>query len=583
MRGTEMLFRGLSKKSHLGERGDKRLAYSSLCRRLGGGTGKDKVKVPEKLFIAESMRLLSDAKMQWHHRRDGKELQDLELTAELQHYEAATCLIDFTRNPLIALWFACGGFSSSDSGDEEGVIVAFEAGDPSTCKTIDSGDIENSIKKLFLDEDNRLLSEKPYVWNPPQGQNTRITAQQSVFVFGRTAIEIDPDHVFYVGDKENILKELSTYGITKKSLFSGDFDGFARILNSVSSPEADYYRIAREKHANGKTSDMCWAVLYYDKALEKGEHTDIYYHRGTAKFSLGDLPGALADANEAVRRDPDNIINLWLRGIVKSTTEDWSGAIADYDRAIEINSEFASAYYNRGLAKDKLGDYKGAIADYDRAIEFNPQDADAYYNRGTAKGQSGDYKGAITDFEKTIEISPQNAAAYNNRGITKRKSGNLSGAIADYDRAIEINPQYAVAYYNRGNAKDELGDYKGAIADYDRAIELNPQYATAYNNRGLAKDKLGDYKGAIADYDRAIELNPQDAVAYNNRGNAKDELGDKEGAIADYDRAIELNPQYATAYHNRGLAKEESGDMKGAAADFRRAKKLENPPSPKKK
>ena len=549
MRGTDMLFRGLSKKSHLGERGDKRLAYSSLCRRLGGGTGKDKVKVPEKLFIAESMRLLSDAKMQWHHRRDGKELQDLELTAELQHYEAATCLIDFTRNPLIALWFACGGFSSSDSGDEEGVIVAFEAGDPSTCKTIDSGDIENSIKKLFLDEDNRLLSKKPYVWNPPQGQNTRITAQQSVFVFGRTAIEIAPHHVFYVGDKENILKELSTYGITKKSLFSGDFDGFARILNSVSSLEADYYRIAREKHANGKTSDMCWAVLYYDKAIEKGEHPDIYYHRGTAKFSLGDLPGALADANETIRRDPDNIINLWFRGIVKSTTEDWSGAIADYDRVIEINSEIAGVYNNRGLAKYELGDYTGAIIDCDRAIELNSEFALAYNTRGLAKDNLGDHK----------------------------------DAIADYDRAIELAPQAAVAYYNRGLAKHNLGDYKDAIVDYDRAIELNSEFTLAYNNRGLAKHDLGNYKDAIVDYDRAIELDSQGVLAHNNRGLAKNALGDHEDAIADYNRAIEINSQYALAYYNRGFAKRAQGDEKGATEDFQEAEKLDPSLKPPKK
>ena len=431
--GTEMLFRGLSKESYLGgERGGKRLIYSSLCRRLDGGP--DGVNVPEKLFIAESTRLLSDAKMQWHHRRDGKELQDLELTAELQHYEAATCLIDFTRNPLLALWFACGGFSSSDGG-EEGVIVAFEAGDPSACKTIDSGDIEKSIDELLQHKDG---IKKPYVWNPSQGQNTRITAQQSAFVFGSTAIEIAPSHVCYVGDRKNILKKLSACGITKKSLFGGDFDGFARILNSFSSPAADYYRIAREKHANGEKSDQRLAVLYYDKALEKGERINIYYHRGLAKLSLGDH----------------------------------EGVIADYDRVIEINPKNAGAYNNRGIAKDRLGNYEDAIADYDQAIEINPQYAIAYNNRGVSNKNSGDLPNAIADYDQAIEINPQYATAYNNRGNTKDKLGDKEGAIADYDRAIEINPQYATAYNNRGNTKDELGDKEGAKADLQKAAEL---------------------------------------------------------------------------------------------------------------
>ena len=398
-----MLFRGLSKESYLGgKRGGTRLIYSSLYRRLGGDL--DGVEVSDKLFIAESTRLLSDAKIQWHHRRDGKELQDLELTAELQHYEAATCLIDFTHNPLLALWFACGGFSSSDNGDEEGVIVAFEAGDPSACKTIDSGNIQKSIDELLQHKDG---IKKPYVWNPPQGQNTRITAQQSAFVFGRTVIEIAPRDVFYVGDKDNILKELSTYGITKKSLFGGDFDGFARILNSVLSPKADYYRIAREKHANGEKSDLPLAVLYYDKALEKGKDMLAYSYRGIAKFSLGD----------------------------------YKGMLADYDRVIEINSRHAFAYNNRGLAKNALGDHEDAIADYDRAIEITPQDADAHYNRGLAKGQSGDFPGAIADFDRATKINPRFADAYHNRGVAKKKLGDEKGAEADFQKAEELkNP-----------------------------------------------------------------------------------------------------------------------------------------------
>ena len=397
-----MLFRGLSKESYLGgKRGDTRLIYSSLYRRLGGDL--DGVKVSDKLFIAESTRLLSDAKIQWHHRRDGKELQDLELTAELQHYEAATCLIDFTHNPLLALWFACGGFSSSDNGDGEGVIVAFEAGDPSACKTIDSGNIQKSIDELLQHKDG---IKKPYVWNPPQGQNTRITAQQSAFVFGRTVIKIAPRHVFYVGDKDNILKELSTYGITKKSLFGGDFDGFARILNSVSSPKADYYRIAREKHANGEKSDLPLAVLYYDKAIEKGKDMLAYSYRGIAKFSLGD----------------------------------YKGMLADYDKVIEINSRHAFAYNNRGLAKHELGDYAGAIIDYDRAIKINPQYATAYNNRGNAKYELGDYAGAIANYDRAIALNPQYALAYRNRGVAKRYQGDKDGATSDLQQAWKIDP-----------------------------------------------------------------------------------------------------------------------------------------------
>ena len=39
---------------------------------------------------------------------------DLELMAQLQHQGAATGLIDFTRQPLVALWFACNEYKEEN-------------------------------------------------------------------------------------------------------------------------------------------------------------------------------------------------------------------------------------------------------------------------------------------------------------------------------------------------------------------------------------------------------------------------------------------------------------------------------------
>ena len=38
---------------------------------------------------------------------NGQRMSDLQLLAKLQHFGAATALIDFTWDPLVALWFAC--------------------------------------------------------------------------------------------------------------------------------------------------------------------------------------------------------------------------------------------------------------------------------------------------------------------------------------------------------------------------------------------------------------------------------------------------------------------------------------------
>ena len=52
------------------------------------------------------------------------ELCDLELLADLQHYGAATCLIDFTQSPLTALWFAC---KDEDNLGKDGKVIGMRA------------------------------------------------------------------------------------------------------------------------------------------------------------------------------------------------------------------------------------------------------------------------------------------------------------------------------------------------------------------------------------------------------------------------------------------------------------------------
>jgi hypothetical protein len=68
--------------------------------------------------------LIKDAKSYHYHK---EKLSDLELLLELQHYGAATGLVDFSRDFLIALWFAAHG--------NKGVIdVAYQGAKIATLK-----------------------------------------------------------------------------------------------------------------------------------------------------------------------------------------------------------------------------------------------------------------------------------------------------------------------------------------------------------------------------------------------------------------------------------------------------------------
>ena len=89
------------------ERADWSLESSAERRLRNGPTSQD--RVPNNLFIEYHERLLEKCKLRNYDKREGKLLSELELLADLQHHQAATCLLDFTHNALVALWFACEG------------------------------------------------------------------------------------------------------------------------------------------------------------------------------------------------------------------------------------------------------------------------------------------------------------------------------------------------------------------------------------------------------------------------------------------------------------------------------------------
>ena len=474
---------------------------SSAIRRMRKPVDVSSETVPTITFLSYIDHLVNAAGLQGFRERQDRRLSDLELLAELQHYGAATCLIDFTTSALIAICFAC----RRETG-KEGKVVAMATDDIDKFSTISYEDLNKPVKEL-------MSQRRLWKW-VPSDLNNRIVAQQSVFVFGEGRIdksyyeEIKIDAAY----KKDILETLEkSFGINEQELFN-DLPGFA------------------QNNAHYQPYDSLSAEKFFSLSI-------AFQQRGEYKQAIENYDGA-------IELDPQNAVFYNNRGTTKLALGNFQGAIADLGEAIKLSPKYAPAYNNRGGAKSALGDRLGAIMDFGRAIELDPADAGAYNNRGVAKIGLDDLKGAMADYNTSIELNPQDAFAYNNRGKTKRELGDHQGAIADYDKAAELSPNFADIYNNRGVAKGDLGDFRGAIADCSRAIELNPKYATAYYVRGAAKRALGDPQGAIPDLDKAIELDPRCAKAYYNRGLAKRALGDEEGAKKDLDMASKIDPSF---------------------------------------
>src|SRR5579862_6554297 len=129
-----------------------------------------------------------------------------------------------------------------------------------------------------------------------------------------------------------------------------------------------------------------------------------WYQSAYDKRHAHDEDGAIADATEAIKADPNNA-KAWLeRGISRNNKKDYAGALEDMNRAVQLAPEYADCIRIRGQVKARMQDYDGAISDYNTAIKLKPNFSRAYGNRAEAYHALGQDDLALADYDTSIGL-----------------------------------------------------------------------------------------------------------------------------------------------------------------------------------
>ena len=110
--------------------------HSAATRRLIKSIGDDVVNdvgFAQVYIDYHRETLVNPARTRGFGVETGREISDLQLLAKLQHFGAATGLLDFTWNPLVALWFACS------QSDADGKLFVLNTNDPIQVAKLQSG------------------------------------------------------------------------------------------------------------------------------------------------------------------------------------------------------------------------------------------------------------------------------------------------------------------------------------------------------------------------------------------------------------------------------------------------------------
>ncbi len=187
-------------------------------RRLKTGLQTAYWGTPEARVREYEDELLDHARLTGHGSRpDRRELSDLELLAVLQHNGAATRLLDFTSNMLMALWFA-----AREAPQIMGALVCVR-----TAKRLRASDLQRPLGEL-LDEHGETVLR----W-APEPLSARMLAQQSILAFAPTCDEVwgalPLQDVAIIGVPVTLKAEALCWGrvllgYSQESLFPGSID-----------------------------------------------------------------------------------------------------------------------------------------------------------------------------------------------------------------------------------------------------------------------------------------------------------------------------------------------------------------------
>ena len=413
--------------------------HSAATRRLLQKHGNDLLKdldFPQIYANYHRDTLIEPARTRGFGFESGRRLSDLEVLAKLQHFNAATGLLDFTWSPLVALWFAC------EDATRDGKLFAVNTNDAILVSRISSDEWAQSATAVFsADAGSPQLS----YWEPTQSgdASARILGQRSVLIIGRPLLPFDTNVMNEVivkkGAKETLRRELESLDIHEESLFQ-DLYGFAQASARRPVP-----------------------------ALTSGE----YQRRGNRHYQRGEYAEAIAAYSQSLELDPTVGLTYLLRANACSASGHHHEAIVDYDGAEERKDSLpdnlrSAVYFNRGNSKAALPDYEASLEDYGAAIALQPDLTQSYYNRGNVYTDLFRFEEAIADYEQVKESPPRHASA--NKALALIASGKLTEARCEYDQALEKGLDRELISQNLWT----LDQITALVEDLDYTLEAMP-------------------------------------------------------------------------------------------------------------
>lgn len=378
---------------------------------------------------------------------------------------------------------------------------------------------------------------------------------------------------------------------------------------------ADFYSV---------TNRMDDAIKIYQDVLAKfPDYMAGRYRLGEILLMRGDLAGANAQIDEALKKDARDRLALLLRARVRShgnQTEGLKAAIEDLKEVLKQDPNSrpalyfsAQSHFNLGKVDEarnyavdlernypdylpgKLmqvqisvatGDAKAALAgatdlierlnktapDRDNPVQLLAEVREKIHlARGTAHAQLGNAAAARQDLEIARQIAPNDPDVHNSLAGLAFRENKLDEAAGFYEGALKVDATNFNALNGLINLHAQRKELAKAHAHVDKALGSYPNVASLHYLKAQVYGFERNPQAAEAELRKTLELDPNYVAAYSALGALFVNFKQEDRAIAEYKKIIELRPDNAMAHTLIGMLEDARKNHDAAADNYRKA------------
>ena len=367
---------------------------------------------------------------------------------------------------------------------------------------------ENSVKVLAL-MFRALLENDPRAAIPfvekaigiePEAE-PRLYSQYSAYLqlTGRTdealkqidrAIELAPDVPDYKKEKAILLAKIKRIDEARKL-----FD------EATAGAESNVALMVEKGQFLASIDDYDAALALYTDLLAKYDGPGLYFLRGALYAQQKNFRQALADANQALRRDANLLPALRLKGVIYLEMERYDDAVRTFTQLRDKSKDDAGkleAKTQIAYALSKQGKYKTASELLKKELEKQPDNVELLRSLADMELLFGHWGEADRLYKRLLELDPKDSGVLNNYSWLLATCP--EDQYRDAARALEYGKQAAEATLyaaphilsTLAAAYAEGGDFESARSWSQKAVELGEK--ENHESLDSLKKELESYK-----------------------------------------------------------------------------------------